>query len=392
MALYAADSRTGELLLLPDQMSAAVVFVYRSPPSLAACSTSLRALARTLREVGVPPLTKSTDFFMELLASEAGGHTPSPYEEIESAPLHSYLTISARGIEMHRYPTFADLYQPDIDYREQLDLAAEEIVENAALAAAQPYAHQPSDRRGRQPTRRCGADGRRCRFLLRLLLRRERCHPRAGHTRRIAGHMGGWTMTKHPGTSSAFRIAGDMQKRLATLEASEGVKSVGQHEGGSLRAEGVVLTGYNGEAIRSFYSHRVEQVSPGEFSADAYMRAVWPEALWSPDSGWATLRSSRRSAARWTEMSVRRETPASRPRRSAIISTSRPATDTSPGIRRWSQPLSRSVHAAVLPGDGPVGHVRAPCGPRDRPHHLRPVPPSGTEGPRGAVRLDEVLR
>ncbi len=156
-------------------------------------------------------------------------------------------------------------------------------------------------------------------------------------------------MTKHPGTSSAFRIAGDMQKRLATLEASEGVKSVGQHEGGSLRAEGVVLTGYNGEAIRSFYSHRVEQVSPGEFSADAYMRAVWPEALWSPDSGWATLRSSRRSAARWTEMSVRRETPASRPRRSAIISTSRPATDTSPGIRRWSQPLSRSVHAAVLP-------------------------------------------
>ncbi len=182
MALYAADSRTGELLLLPDQMSAAVVFVYRSPPPW---PHARRVFARSpgRSEKSACPLTKSTDFFMELLASEAGGHTPSPYEEIESAPLHSYLTISARGIEMHRYPTFADLYQPDIDYREQLDLAAEEIVENAALAAAQPgtrTSHLTAG--GRQPTRRCGADGRRCRFLLRLLLRRERCHPRAGHS------------------------------------------------------------------------------------------------------------------------------------------------------------------------------------------------------------------
>src|SRR5699024_5321660 len=132
-ALYVADERRGELLLLPDQMSAAIVFTYQSA-RIRAASTSLRALASVLRSIGVQ-LTKSEDFFVELLASESGGHTPPSYDEIDTAPLHSYLSLTSQGMTFTRFNHFEPLVQPDLDYKVELRRAADEIVENAAVSA-----------------------------------------------------------------------------------------------------------------------------------------------------------------------------------------------------------------------------------------------------------------
>lgn len=282
MALYVADARDHELLVLPDPMSAAIIFTYRSP-ALSACSSSLRALARVLRAMGVA-LTKSAHFFVELLASEAGGYTASSYEEIDVAPMHSYVQLSAREMQFVPYPAHEPLYQPDVDYQELLSLAVEEIVENAALSATVPgtlTSHLTAGADSRlvgAALHAAGVDDKFVFFCGENAVTREQ-----DVARRIAGHMG-WTMTKHPGVNAAYSIPGEMSKRQATLEASEGIKSTGPTEGG-LRARGIVLTGYNGEAIRSFYSGRVEKLTPGQFDADTYLKAIWPQHLWDSESG-----------------------------------------------------------------------------------------------------------
>lgn len=282
MALYVADSRRNELLLLPDQMSAAVVFVYRGP-AFSACSTSLRALARTLRGMGVS-LTKSSEFFIEVLATEAGGHAPSSYEEIDAAPLHSYAIVSERGISFTKYPNFIELYQPGLDYKEQLAIAAEEIVENAALTATQSgtlTSHLTAGADSRlvgAALHAAGVDDKFVFYCAESAVTREQ-----DIARRIAGHMG-WTMTRHPGAAAAYRIPGVVNQRHAILEASEGMKAVGPTEG-NLRAPGLVLTGYNGEAVRSFYSTRVESLTPGRYDADAHLRATWPKRIWDSEIG-----------------------------------------------------------------------------------------------------------
>lgn len=282
MALYVTDSHRRDLLLLPDQMSAAVVYTYRGP-SVAACSTSLRALARALRAMNIT-LTKSPDFFLELLASEAGGHTASSYVEIDAAPLHSFMTLGRRGMTATRYSNFQELYQPDLDYQEQLAIAAEEIVENAALSATHPgtlTSHLTAGADSRlvgAALHAAGVDKKFVFFCGENAVTREQLV-----ARRIAGHMG-WTMTRHPGTAAAFTIPGAMQTRQATIEASEGLKSVGPTEG-SLRSDGLSLTGYNGEALRSFYSGRVESMTPGKFDANTFLEVVWPQHLWDPDTG-----------------------------------------------------------------------------------------------------------
>lgn len=282
MALYVADSQRHELLLLPDQMSAAIVFVYRGP-SVSACSTSLRALARVLRGMGIS-LTKSSEFFVEVLATEAGGHAPSSYDEIDTAPLHAYVTVSDRGISFSRYPGFVDLYQPGMNYEEQLAIAAEEIVENAALSATQTgtlTSHLTAGADSRlvgAALHAAGVDHKFVFYCAENAVTREQ-----DIARRIAGHMN-WTMTRHPGVSTAYKIPGVVYQRHAILEASEGLKAVGPTEG-NLRVPGLVLTGYNGEAVRSFYSTRVESLTPGRYDADAHLQATWPKRIWDPEAG-----------------------------------------------------------------------------------------------------------
>ncbi|MGO1925461.1 MAG: hypothetical protein ACTH1T_07460 [Brachybacterium tyrofermentans] len=281
-ALYVADEQRGQLLILPDQMSAAVVFTYQRP-GLRAASTSLRALASALRSVGAQ-LTKSTDFFVELLASESGGHTPSSYDEIDTAPLHSYLTLSSRGMTFARYPNFEPLVQSDLDYEVELRKAAEEIVENAAASAknAGPLvSHLTAGADSRlvgAALNAAGVDSKFVFYCAENAVTREQ-----DVARQIAGHMG-WTMTRHSGTSAAFKVPGTVPSRQAALEASEGLKIIGPTEG-QLRTPGLVLTGYNGEALRSFYSGRIHAVAPGKFDAETYQRTIWAGPLIDPEKG-----------------------------------------------------------------------------------------------------------
>src|SRR5699024_4131307 len=152
----------------------------------------------------------------ELLASEAGGHTASSYEEIDVVPMHSFVQLSRRGLHFAPYPGLSQLYDPDLDYREQLDLATEEIVENAQLSATVPgtlTSHLTAAADSRlvgAALHAAGVDEKFVFFCGENAVTREQ-----DVARRIAGHMG-WTMTKHPGVNAAYTISGEMQKRQAT--------------------------------------------------------------------------------------------------------------------------------------------------------------------------------
>lgn len=282
MALYVTDEQRRELLILPDQLSAAIVFVYRGP-GLIGASTSLRALASVLRAAGAQ-LTKSAGYFVELLASEAGGHTPSSYDEIGAVPMDSYLSLSARGVEYTRYPTFEPLFQSGINYEEQLRKAADEIVENAAISGTSSgplTSHLTAGADSRlvgAALHAAGVDSKFVFFCSENSVTREQ-----DIAKKVAGHMG-WTMTRHSGTASASRVVGTAASRLASLEASEGLKFIGPTEG-QLRSPGLVLTGYNGEALKSFYSGRVNAVTPGEFTAETYQNTIWAKNLIDPEKG-----------------------------------------------------------------------------------------------------------
>lgn len=283
-ALYAADERSEELLILPDQLSAALVFTY-SGHGLQAASSSLRSLVRALRAAGVS-LTKSSGFFLELLASEAGGFTPSPYDEIEAVPLHSYLSLTNTGMSTHPYRTMPPLAVPGLDYEEQLHLAAEEITANASAAATMPgtlTSHLTAGADSRLVGASLTAAGVADKFV--FFCGANAVTREQDIAQKVAGHMG-WMMTQHPGTATATTVPGTVQSRQATLEASEGIKSTGPTEG-QLRSPGLVLTGYNGEALKSFYSGRVEALTPGAFDAVTFLRAVWPKHLIDEDTGLA---------------------------------------------------------------------------------------------------------
>ena len=285
MALYVSDEQRGELLILPDQLSAAVVFVYRGPELIGA-STSLRALASVLLAAGAQ-LTKSTGYFVELLASEAGGHTPSSYDEIGAAPMHSYLSLGPRGIEYTRYPSFEPLFQSEIDYEEQLEKAAEEIVDNAAISATSGgplTSHLTAGADSRLVGAALHAAGVDAKFV--FYCGENSVTREQDIARKVAGHMG-WTMTRHSGTASAYRVVGTATSRLASLEASEGLKFIGPTEG-QLRSPGLVLTGYNGEALKSFYSGRINAVTPGEFTAETFQSTIWAKNLIDPENGLLT--------------------------------------------------------------------------------------------------------
>ena len=281
-ALYVADERAGELLILPDQLSAALLFTY-SGPHLQAASTSMRALVRTLRATGVS-LTRSCDFFVELLASEAGGYTQSSYDEIQAAPLHSHLAFGAKGMSYRSYSGVAPLSQPGISYKEQLHRAAEEITENASVAATMSgtlTTHLTAGADSRLVGAALTAAGVADKFV--FFCGANAVTREQDIAQLIAGHMG-WTMTQHPGTATATMVPGTVQSRQATLEATEGIKTTGPTEG-QLRSRGLVLTGYNGEALKSFYSGRVEALTPGAFDAATFLRAVWPKNLIDPEAG-----------------------------------------------------------------------------------------------------------
>lgn len=283
-ALYVADEHATELLILPDQLSAALLFTY-SDSRIQAASTSLRALVRTLRAVGAS-LTKSQDFFVELLASDAGGYTPSSYEEIETAPQHSYVVFGPSDMSYRSYASASatPLVETGLDYEEHLHLAAEEITENAAAAATMPgtlTAHLTAGADSRLVGAALTAAGVADKFV--FFCGANAVTREQDIAQLIAGHMG-WMMTHHPGTATATTVPGTVQGRQATLEAAEGVKTTGPTEG-QLRSRGLVLTGYNGEALKSFYSGRVETLTPGAFDAETFLRAVWPKNLIDPEAG-----------------------------------------------------------------------------------------------------------
>lgn len=282
IALYVADEGSAELLILPDQLSAALLFTYEGP-HVQAASTSLRALVRTLRALGVS-LTKSSDFFVELLASESGGYTPSSYEEIKAAPLHSYLALGHSGMSYRRYSSVEPLVQPGLDYEEQLHRATEEIIANASAAATTSgtlTSHLTAGADSRLVGAALTAAGVADKFV--FFCGANSVTREQDIAKLIAGHMG-WTMTQHPGTATAIAVPGTVQNRQAVLEASEGIKTTGPTEG-QLRTSGLVLTGYNGEALKSFYSARVDALTPGVFDAETFLNAVWPKNLIDPESG-----------------------------------------------------------------------------------------------------------
>lgn len=194
-ALYAADERSEELLILPDQLSAALVFTY-SGHGLQAASSSLRSLARALRAAGVS-LTKSRDFFLELLASEAGGFTQSPYDEIETVPLHSYVALTSNGMSTRPYPNVTPLVVPEVDYEEQLHLAAEEITANASAAATMSgtlTSHLTAGADSRLVGATLTAAGVADKFV--FFCGANAVTREQDIAQKVAGHMG-WTMTQH---------------------------------------------------------------------------------------------------------------------------------------------------------------------------------------------------
>jgi hypothetical protein len=263
-------------------MSAAIVFTYKGR-GLSAASTSLRALASTLKAAGVT-LTKSSDFLVQLIAAESGGHTPSSYNEISSAPLHTYVNLDTNGINETRYTSVAPLYQPELDYDEQLRIAAKEIAENAELAAKVSGSHIAHLTAGADSRlvgaalKAAGVDSEFVFYCAESSVTREQ-----DIARQVATRMN-WTMTRFSGTSTVLGVSGTLRTRQAILESTEGLKTVGPTEG-ELRAPGITLTGYNGEALKSFYSARLETADGGPFDAAKFTDSIWASNLTDPEHG-----------------------------------------------------------------------------------------------------------
>lgn len=279
-ALYLCNSVSKECVIAPDPLGGAIVYIYGNS-RFGAASTCLVDLVDFLKLHGVH-LTKSSDYFLELVASESGGlGADTSYEQIRVLPLFSYVKVSEGIFHECTYRTASDFFYSDCSSAELF----EETVEDIKLAAKTYASHGPK----RICHLTAGLDSRLVAASLSnqevsesfsFFCAEDAVTQEQRIAKEVAGHAG-LTMTHYTGNRVALAAANPVDETRMTLASSGGLRSTGPHVG-YCRTENLVLSGVYGGQLRSTYSSRVPRE---KLSAADIIENIWPSALLDPERG-----------------------------------------------------------------------------------------------------------
>lgn len=279
-ALYAVNPAERKAFVYPDLFSQAIIYYYTSD-TISAYSSSLRSLAATLALLGVT-LSKSTVFFSELLGSDAGGFSDSPFREIRTVPFGSYVEISSEHAPRIRsYTSLASLLADDRPYESRLADAASEILDNARAAHeydAQTVVHLTA-----------GADSRLAAGALAQIaapddsMRTYTAIDSVKHEEQIADAVAtylGFQSTRTPPMRPYAVHMDQRDEQVQILSFMEGMKATGCPSPFTISSDTLVIAGYFGEFYRSFYGRRVKSFDPNDL-----LQQTFPRHVASPEEG-----------------------------------------------------------------------------------------------------------
>lgn len=255
LAVYLYDARSESVLILPDPLGGALVYVYHSN-DIQVTSTSLTALVRAVKHL-VLKLTKSAMWFSELLITESGGFSAgSSYDEISTIRPFSYLTLSRKGVTERAYPSAQGFFSERPHYDDSLDLIENQMRESAVgfseLSGART-AHLSAGADSRLSVASLVSAGVSDRFSYYCA---SNAVTREGDIAHGVASELGLRMTDDSGMAALATPSTPFDQVIAMLVANQGMKLTGP-SGSAIHRDGVVLTGLYGELMRSFYSGRL---------------------------------------------------------------------------------------------------------------------------------------
>lgn len=279
VALYYFEPISRSVVILPDPLGSAILYKY-SKGGIRAASTDLSELVYTLHSIGIQP-KKSLGFAMELVVSTNGGLNESSYENIDAAPILSYLRINSESIKTESYNNNIISYQHELDYDSIIQAAATGIAETVSAAnkvqSETKICHLTGGFDSRLVAAATVANGTSDSF--RYFCQGDPVLPDKALAEKVAAELG-LTMTDYSGVSWAYTPSDFGGGLVGPMIHSAGILPVGPHKGAS-SSDSVILSGGYGGTFRSTYDYRFLDRRTSKVSGVELGTSLWGEYLFA---------------------------------------------------------------------------------------------------------------
>ena len=287
---------TGRLVVLPDPVGGATVFVHETP-GLTVLSSDYGALIATLTDLGIRP-AKDLMYQVERTVLGSSGLWQTSYEGGRRVPTFTHLVVDRGGLREVRYDAAPSLTEP-ISYFDGLSAVRTDVLESVEAIAAAPTVERIAHLTG-------GFDSR---LVLGALLEtglQDRfdffCSgPPESPDRAVAdGLARTFGLRRSHAAGLTPTVVGTFaEQQLALLRYTGGLSNVGP-TGAEAPRDTVAAGGGYGELLRSFYTHAITgQGATPWADGRALMTAMLGAA---PDEGILTAHAFGALATRLTDV------------------------------------------------------------------------------------------